>query len=71
MTARDEHDGARCGGTTDRSSLSVRHADGAAEVGNSLSARQADGASMLVEVDAAAVAVLLLVRLIAEVREVG
>ena len=37
------------GGTTDR---------------NSLSARQADGASMLVEVDA--VAVLLLVRLIAE-----
>ena len=43
------------GGTTDR---------------NSLSARQANGAAMLVEVDAAAVAVLLLVRLIAEVREV-
>ena len=38
------------GGTTDR---------------NSLSARQANGAAMLVEVDAAAVAVLLLVRLIA------
>ena len=37
---------------------------------NSLSARQANGASMLVEVDAAAVAVLLLVRLIAEGREV-
>jgi hypothetical protein len=43
------------GGTTDR---------------NSLSARQADGAAMLVEVDAAAVAILLLVRLIAEGREV-
>ena len=70
MTARDEHDGARCGGTTDRSSLSVRHADGAAEVGNSLSARQADGAAMLVEVDAAAVAKLLLVRFIAEGRDV-
>ena len=37
---------------------------------NSLSARQANGAAMLVEVDAAAVAVLLLVRLIAKVREV-
>ena len=37
---------------------------------NSLSARQANGASMLVEVGAAAVAVLLLVRLIAEGREV-
>ena len=37
------------GGTTDR---------------NSLRARQANGAAMLVEVDAAAVAVLLLVRLI-------
>ena len=36
---------------------------------NSLSARQANGAAMLVEVDAAAVAVLLLVRLIAEGRE--
>ena len=43
------------GGTTDR---------------NSLSACQANGAAMLVEVDAAAVAVLLLVRLIAKVREV-
>ena len=43
------------GGTTDR---------------NSLRARQANGAAMLVEVDAAAVAVLLLVGLIAEVREV-
>ena len=43
------------GGTTDR---------------NSLSARQANGAAMLMEVDAAAVAVLLLVRLIAEGREV-
>ena len=43
------------GGTTDR---------------NSLRARQANGAAMLVEVDAAAVAVLLLVRLIAEGREV-
>jgi hypothetical protein len=43
------------GGTTDR---------------NSLRARQANGAAMLVEVDAAAVAVLLLVMLIAEVREV-
>ena len=41
------------GGTTDR---------------NSLRARQANGAAMLVEVDAAAVAVLLLVRLIAEGR---
>ena len=49
MTARD------VGGTTDRYSLSARHANGAA---------------MLVEVDAAAVAVLLLVRLIAEGREV-
>ena len=49
-----QHDGV-VGGTTDR---------------NSLSARQANGAAMLVEVDAAAVAVLLLVRLIAEVREV-
>ena len=37
---------------------------------DSLSARQANGAAMLVEVDAAAVAVLLLVRLIAKVREV-
>jgi hypothetical protein len=37
---------------------------------NSLSARQADGAAMLVEVDAAAVAKLLLVRFIAEGREV-
>ena len=43
------------GGTTDR---------------NSLSACQADGAAMLVEVDAAAVAKLLLVRFIAEGREV-
>ena len=42
------------GGTTDR---------------NSLSARQANGAAMLVEADAAAVAVLRLVRLIAEGRE--
>jgi len=41
------------GGTTDR---------------NSLSTRGANGASMLVEVGAAAVAVLLLVRLIAEGR---
>ena len=49
MTARD------VGGTTDRNSLSARHANGAA---------------MLVEVDAAAVAVFLLVRLIAEGREV-
>ena len=49
MTARN------VGGTTDRNSLSARHANGAA---------------MLVEVDAAAVAVLLLVRLIAEGREV-
>ena len=46
---------AHVGGTTDR---------------NSLSARQADGAAMLVEVDAAAVAKLLLVRFIAEGREV-
>ena len=43
------------GGTTDR---------------NSLSARQADGAAMLMEVDAAAVAKLLLVMFIAEGREV-
>ena len=43
------------GGTTDR---------------NSLSARQANGAAMLVEVDAAAVAKLLLVMFIAEGREV-
>jgi len=42
------------GGTTDR---------------NSLSARQANGAAMLVEVDAAAVAKLLLVWFIAEIRE--
>ena len=45
------------GGTTDRNSLKL------------LSARHANGAAMLVEVDAAAVAVLLLVRLIAEGRE--
>ena len=37
---------------------------------NSLSARQADGAARLVEVDAAAVAKLLLVRFIAEDCEV-
>ena len=43
------------GGTTDR---------------NSLSARQANGAAMLVDVDTATVSVLLLVRLIAEGREV-
>ena len=43
------------GGTTDR---------------NSLSARQANCAAMLVELDAATVTVLLLVRLIAEGREV-
>ena len=49
MTASD------VGGTTDRNSLSARHADGAA---------------MLVEVDAAAVAKLLHVRFIAEGREV-
>ena len=49
MTARD------VGGTTDRNSLSARHANGAA---------------MLVEVDAAAVAKLLLVRFVAEGREV-
>ena len=49
MTARN------VGGSTNRNSLSTRHANGAA---------------MLVEVDAAAVAVLLRVRLIAEVREV-
>ena len=49
-----QHDGV-VGGTTDR---------------NSLSARQANGAAMLVEVDTATVSVLLLVRLIAEGREV-
>ena len=49
-----QHDGV-VGGTTDR---------------NSLSARQANGAAMLVEVDTATVSVILLVRLIAEGREV-
>ena len=47
------------GGTTDRNSLSARQADGAACVW-----------AMLVEVDAAVVAKLLLVRFIAEDREV-
>ena len=38
---------------------------------NSLSTREANGATMLVEVDTAAVAKLLLVWIIAEVREVS
>ena len=53
---------------TRHSSMTARDVGGTDR--NSLSARQANGAAMLVEVDAAAVAVLLLVRLIAEGREV-
>src|SRR6056300_410292 len=51
---------------TRHSSMPARDV-GATTDRNSLSARQANGAAMLVEVDAAAVAVLLLVRLIVEV----
>ena len=54
---------------TRHSSMTARNVGGTTDR-NSLSTRQANGAAMLVEVDAAAVAVLLLVRLIAEVREV-
>ena len=54
---------------TRHSSMTARGVGGTTNR-NSLSARQANGAAMLVEVDAAAVAVLLLVRLIAEGREV-
>ena len=54
---------------TRHSSMTARDVGGTTDR-NSLSARQANGAAMLVEVDAAAVAVLLLVRLIAEGREV-
>ena len=54
---------------TRHSSMTARGVGGTTNR-NSLSARQANGAAMLVEVDAAAVAVLLLVRLIAKVREV-
>ena len=54
---------------TRHSGMTARNVGGATNR-NSLSTRQANGAAMLVEVDAAAVAVLLLVRLIAEVREV-
>ena len=52
---------------TRHSSMTARGVGGTTNR-NSLSARQANGAAMLVEVDAAAVAVLLLVRLIAEGR---
>jgi len=48
---------------TRHSSMTARDVGGTTDR-NSLSARQANGAAMLVEVDAAAVAVLLLVRLI-------
>ena len=54
---------------TRHSGMTARNVGGATNR-NSLSTRQANGAAMLVEVDAAAVAVLLLVRLIAEGREV-
>lgn len=54
---------------TRHSSMTARDVGGTTNR-NSLSTRQADGAAMLVEVDAAAVAVFLLVRLIAEGREV-
>ena len=50
---------------TRHSSMTARNVGGTTNR-NSLSTRQANGAAMLVEVDAAAVAVLLLVRLIAE-----
>jgi hypothetical protein len=52
---------------TRHSSMTARDVGGTTDR-NSLRARQANGAAMLVEVDAAAVAVLLLVRLIAEGR---
>ena len=52
---------------TRHSSMTARNVGGTTDR-NSLSTRQANGAAMLVEVDAAAVAVLLLVRLIAEGR---
>ena len=54
---------------TRHSSMTARNVGGTTDR-NSLSTRQANGAAMLVEVDAAAVAVLLLVRLIVEGREV-
>ena len=54
---------------TRHSSMTARGVGGTTNR-DSLSARQTNGAAMLVEVDAAAVAVLLLVRLIAKVREV-
>ena len=54
---------------TRHSSMTARDVGGTTDR-NSLRARQANGAAMLVEVDAAALAVLLLVRLIAEGREV-
>jgi len=54
---------------TRHSSMTARDVGGTTDR-NSLRARQANGAAMLVEVGAAAVAVLLLVRLIAEGREV-
>ena len=52
---------------TRHSSMTARNVGGTTDR-NSLSTRQANGAAVLVEVDAAAVAVLLLVRLIAEGR---
>ena len=52
---------------TRHSSMTARGVGGTTNR-DSLSARQTNGAAMLVEVDAAAVAVLLLVRLIAEGR---
>ena len=54
---------------TRHSGMTARNVGGATNR-NSLSTRHANGAAMLVEVDAAALAVLLLVRLIAEGREV-
>ena len=54
---------------TRHSSMTARDVGGTTDR-NSLRARQANGAAMLVEVDAAAVAKLLLVRFIAEGRDV-
>ena len=53
---------------TRHSSMSARGVGGAADR-NGLSTRNANGAVMLSEVDTAAVAVLLLVRFVAKVRE--
>ena len=55
--------------STRHSSMSARGVGGAADR-NGLSARKTNGAAMLSEVDTTAVAVLLLVRFVAKVREV-